>query len=94
MGEEETAQADSTFAHRGRFVIAGQVVREALDTVIRVVEGLLIMEVEYRPLTDEYVYGAISPEHFEPLTDGEPVPTYDMAFDETTAKTTWTRNPA
>ena len=80
-------------AHRGRFVLATQIINDIPEVAIKVMAGLLVVRCEHRFAEQQFLYEAISPEHFEPLEDGEQLPTYDVSYDEETEQATWTRSP-
>ena len=93
MGETDTPNlpVPSLLAQRGRFTLATQVVTDIPETAVKVLAGMLVTRCEHSFAEQLFRYEAIS-EHFEPLEDGEALPSYDVSYDEESETTSWVRS--
>lgn len=83
----------SLLHQRGRFTLATQIIQDIPEVAVKVLAGVLVTRCEHRFAEQAFTYEAIS-EHFEAVEDGEPLPSYDVSWDEDTETATWTRSPA
>ncbi len=89
MEENET----SLLKQRGRFTLATQIIQDLPEVAVKVMAGILVLRCSHSFARQRFTYEAISG-HFEAVEDGEPLPTYDVSYDEDTEAATWTRTPA
>lgn len=86
-----TEETDTNLLQRrGKFTIALPVVMQVPDLVAQLLRGLLITSCALSFSGQEFSYEACS-QAFDVLEDGEPMPSYDVAYDEDTQVATWTR---